>query len=146
MQLKQTDQNTEVFFGENDNYHQIANVFLEFDITLRKEENSKFHYVDPNRLVNNAFAFSLKEARLSTTIGSDIEHNKFCGQVSAIMKVLSNKYGDFLSQFDSFNGIAIPILERFADLLLQIRSPLQHKIMKNKHTDANKGKIKGYFF
>ena len=35
-----------------------------------------------------------KKARLSTTIGSDIEHNKFCGQLSTFMKVISNKDGD----------------------------------------------------
>ena len=28
--------------------------------------------------VNNAFAYCFKEARLSTTGGSDIEHNKNC--------------------------------------------------------------------
>ena len=66
--------------------------------------------------VNNAFAFCFKEARLSTTIGSDIEHNKFCGQVSTIMKVMSNKEGDLLSQFDNINKNDFPILKRMAKL------------------------------
>ena len=49
------------------------------------------------RLANNGFAFCFEEARLSTTIGSDIEHNKFCGQVSTIMRVISNEDCDLLS-------------------------------------------------
>ena len=45
-----------------------------------------------------------------------IEHNKFCGQVSTIMRVILNKDGDLLSQFDNNNENDIPILERLADL------------------------------
>ena len=41
-----------------------------------------------------------KECRLSTTSGSDLEHNKFVGQVSTIMRCLTNKDSDLLSQFD----------------------------------------------
>ena len=81
------------------------------------------------------------EASLSTTIGSDIEHNKLCGQASTIMKVISNKDGDLLSQFDNNIEIIIPIFKNFADLLPQTRdSPHQKKVINN-HTDANKGKI-----
>ena len=36
--------------------------------------------VDVIRLVKNAFEHCFKEARLSTTGGSDIEHNKYVGQ------------------------------------------------------------------
>ena len=60
------------------------------------------------------------EARLSTTIGSRIEHNKFCGQVSTLMKVVSNKDGYLLSQFDNINETDSPILERFYHLKLEI--------------------------
>ena len=35
-QLNQSDQNIEFIFGENSNYHQIGNAYLEFDITVRK--------------------------------------------------------------------------------------------------------------
>ena len=97
-------------FGGDNNYHQIRNVYLEFDLTVRKNVATNFHYDDPVRLINNGFAFCFKEARLSTTIGSDIEHNNFCGQESTIMKVTSNKDGDLLSQFDNINEIYIPIL------------------------------------
>ena len=119
-QLNQSDQNIEVIFGEKNIYHQLGKAYLEFDITVRKNDTTNFHIEDPIGLVNNVFAFCLKEARLSTTIGSDIEHNKFRGQVSTIMKVISNKDGDLLSHFSNINENAIPLLERLADLPPQI--------------------------
>ena len=119
-QLNQSDQNIEFIFGENINYHQIGNAYLEFNITVRKNDDTNFHFDDPVLLVNNGFAFCFKEGRLSTTIGSDIEINKFCGQVSTIMRAISNKDGDLLSQFDNINENDIPVLERLADLPPQI--------------------------
>ena len=89
--LNQSDQNIEFIFGENNNYHQIGNAYLEFIETVRKSGTTNFHTEDPIRLVNNGFAFGFEEARLSTTIVSDIEINKLCGQVSTNMKVISNK-------------------------------------------------------
>ena len=90
-QLNQSDQNIDFIFGENNKYHQIGNANSEFSFTGRKNDDTKFHNEDPVRLVNNGFAFCFKEARLSTTLGSDIEINKFCGQVSTIMRVISKK-------------------------------------------------------
>ena len=135
-QLNQSDQNIEFIFGENNNYHQIGNGYLEFNITVRKHDTTNFHNEDPIRLVNNGFA------RLSTTIGNDIEHNKFCGQVSTIMKVISNKDDDILSQFGNINENDIPLLERLADLPPQIRSTPHQKLLADNHTDVNKGKKK----
>ena len=145
-QLNQSDQNIEFIFGENNNYHQIGNGYLEFNITGRKNDDTNFHYDDPVRLVNNGFAFCFKAGRLSTTIGSDIEINKFCGQVSTIMKAISNKDGDLLSQFDNINENDKPVLEQLADLPVQIRDTPHQKMLINNHTDANKGKIKGYLY
>ena len=145
-QLKQSDQNIEFIFGENNNYHQIGNAYLEFNITVRKNDDTNFHHENPVRLVNNGYAFCFKEARLGTTVGSDIEHNNFCGQVSTIMRSISDKDGDLLSQLDNINENDIPILERMADLPPQIRSTPHQKLLINNHTDANKGKINGYFF
>ena len=81
-QLNQSDQNIEFIFGENNNYYQIGNGYLEFKITVRKSDTTNFLVEDPIRLVNNGYAFCFKEPRLSSDIGSDIEHIKFCGQVS----------------------------------------------------------------
>ena len=145
-QLNQSDQNIEFIFGENNNYHQIGNAYLQFDITIRKDDNTNFHNDDPVRLVNNGFAFCFKEARLSTSLGTDIEHNKFCPQVSTIMRVKANKDGDLLSQFDNINENDIPVLERLDKLPTQIKSTPHQKMMINNHTDANRGKIKGYLY
>ena len=60
------------------------------------------------------------------------------------MKVISNKYDDLLSQFGNINQNDIPLLERLADLPPQIRSKPHQKMLIDNHTDANKGKIKGY--
>ena len=145
-QLNQSDQNIEFFFGENNNYHQIGGGYLEMNITVRKNDTTNFHIEDPIRLVNNGFAFCFKEARLSTTIGSDVERNKFCGQISTIMKVISNKDDDLLSQFGNINENDIPLLSRLTDLPVQIRDTPHQKMLIDNHLDANKGKIKGYLY
>ena len=143
-QLNQSDQNIELLFGEINKYHQIGNAYLEFKITVRKNDDTNFHYDDPVRLVNNGFAFCFKEARLSTTLGSDIEINKFCGHLYTIMRVILKKDGDLLSEFDKNNENDIPVLERLANLPPQIRDTPHQKILIKNHTDANKGKIKRY--
>ena len=137
-QLNQSDQNIEFTIGENNNYHQIGNGYLEFDVTVRKTESTNFRNDAPIRLVNTVFAFSFEEARLSTIFGSDNEHKKFCGQISTIMKVISNKDGDLLSQFDNINENNIPIQERIINLPPQIRYTLHQKKLVNNHTDATK--------
>ena len=142
-QLNQSDQNIEFIFGENNNYHQIGNAYLEFNITVRKNDTTNFHNDDPVRLVNNGFAYCFKEARLTTSIGGDIEINNFCGQVSTIMRPISNEDGDLLSQFDNINENDIPVLNRITDLPIQIRDTPHQKMLINNHIDANRGKIKG---
>ena len=62
------------------------------------------------------------------------------------MRAISNKDGDLLSQFDNINENDIPILSRLADLPVQIQSTPHQKMLINNHTDANRGKIKGYLF
>ena len=145
-QLNQSDQNIEIIFGEKNKYHQIGNAYLEFNIRVRKKDDTEFHNEDPVRLVNNRFAFCFKEARLSTTLGSDIEINKFCSQVSTIMGAITNKDGDLLSQFDKIYENDIPILQGPANLPPQNRETPHQKMFLNNPTDANEGKIKGYLY
>ena len=145
-QVNQSDQNIEFIFGENNNYHQIGNAYLEFNITVRKNDTTNFHDDDPVRLVKNGFAYCFKEARLTTSIGGHIEINNFCGQVSTIMRAISNKDGDLLSQFDNINENDIPVLNRLADLPVQIRDTPHQKVLINNHTVANRCKIKGYLY
>ena len=59
-QLNQSDKNKEFIFGENNNYHQIVNGYLQFDITVRKNDTTNFHNEDSIRLVNNGYAFCFK--------------------------------------------------------------------------------------
>ena len=102
-QLNQADQNIEFIFGENNNYHQVGNSYLEFDITVRREDNANFTNNSAIRLTNNALAYCFKEGRLGVTSGSDLEHNKYCGPVSTIMRVITSKEADLLSHFDNIN-------------------------------------------
>ena len=137
-QLNQSHQNIHFVFGENNNYHHIGNVFLEFDFTVRKSDSTNFHNEDRIRLGNNGFAFCCKEARLSTKIVSVNEIKKFCRRVSTIMKVISNKIGDLLSQFDNINEIYIAILSRINALPPQFSSTPHQKLLIDNHIDANK--------
>ena len=145
-QLNQSDQNIEFVSGENNNYRRIGNRYLEFNITVRKSDTTIFQNDEPIRLLINAVAFCFKEARLSTNLVSDIEINKFCGQVSTIMRAISNRDGDLLSQIDFINENDIPVLERLANLPTQIQSKPHQKTLINNHTDANKGNIKRYLY
>ena len=62
------------------------------------------------------------------------------------MKVISNKDGDLLSQFDNINENDITVLERLLNLPPQIRDTAHQKMLIDNHTDANKGKVKAYLF
>ena len=95
--LNQSDQNVEFIFGENNDYNQVGNSYLELDITIRREDNANFTKNSAVRLTNNAFAYCFKEARLGVTSGSDLEHNKHVRQVSTLMRVLFSKDSDLLS-------------------------------------------------
>ena len=53
-QLNDPDQNIEFMFGENNNYHQIGNSYLQYDVTVRKADSTNFADADVIRLVNNA--------------------------------------------------------------------------------------------
>ena len=48
-QLNQSDQNIDFIFSENNNYQQIGIAYLEFDITVRENDGTIFHYDDPIR-------------------------------------------------------------------------------------------------
>ena len=137
-QLNQADQNIEFIFGENNNYHQVGNSYLEFDITVRREDDANFGNNSAIRLTNNAFAYCFKEARLGVTSGSDLEHNKYVGQVSTIMRVLFSKDGALLSQFDNIND---------GNGDADFNSTSLKKMLIDNHDiagqEVNKGKIKG---
>ena len=133
-----SDQNVEFVFGDNNNYHQIGNSYLEFDITVRREDNANFDDNSAIRLVNNAFAFCFKEARLSTTSGGDLEQNKFVGKLSTILRAITSEDGDLLWHFDKINektGTGVVTADN-------IKSTSLKKMLINNHQSANKGKIR----
>ena len=136
-QLNDPDQNIEFIFGENNNYHQMGNSYLQFDITVRKANDVNFNndaaVNEVIRLVNNAFAHCFKEGVLQTTGGMEIENIKFVGQVSTILRALTSKDGDLLSHFDKID-------ESPAE---SNNTTLKQMLIDN-HTEAvNRGKIKG---
>ena len=135
--LNDSNQNVEFIFGENNNYHQIGNAYLEFDITLRKivanPADQIFENATQIRLINNAFAYCFTQATLTTTGGMDIEDIKYVGQVSTIMRLLTSKDGD-LSSYSDKNG----------ETVLDDDNPLKQILINNHAVEANKGKIKGH--
>ena len=131
-EVNNENQNIEFYFGENLNYIQIGNAYLEIDILVRKADRTNFADADEIRLVNNAFAYVFQEGRISTSAGTEIERNKNLGNVSTIMRLLTQKDGDLSSYFDKINetegGIADSTLKR---------------MLIDSHTDDDsKGKIR----
>ena len=105
--LNDSDQKIEFIFGENNNYHQIDDAYLQNELTIEKDVAVAANRVlvdgDAIRLVNNDFAYWFKEARLTTTGGSDVEHINFCGRISTITRAVTSKDGDLLSHFDEID-------------------------------------------
>ena len=62
------------------------------------------------------------------------------------MRSASNKDGAVLSHSNYINENDIPVLERLANLPIQIEGTPHQKMLINNHTDANRGKIKGYLY
>ena len=135
--LNDFDQNIDFIFGENNNYHQIGNAYLHYELAIEKNfavaANRVLVNGDAIRLVNNAFAYCFKEATLSTTSDLNIEHNNNVGEVSNITRALTSKDGDLLSHFDK-NDESEAELEN---------TSLHHHLINNHNLVANKRKIKG---
>ena len=124
-QLNNSDRKIEFISGENNVYHQIRNAYLQYDIKKRKLRlaahppdpvNPTFFDGDAISLMNNAFACTFKKARLRTTEGSNLVHNKNFTQISLIMRLLTGKDRDLISYFDKMKeteeGIPIPSLKQ----------------------------------
>ena len=79
--LNNLDQNVEFSCGENNNYHQCGNSYLEIDITGRNPV-ANFDNNSEIRLINNPYTHGFncfKEVSLATTGGVETEHVKFLG-------------------------------------------------------------------
>ena len=97
-QLSNPNQNIEFISGENNNYHQTGNAYLDFDVTVR---NPAGNFIDASNigLIKSGFAYCFKEAFLSTTGGYELEYIKYLFQVSTIKRLLTSKDADLYSCF-----------------------------------------------
>ena len=125
-------QNKKIYFGENLNYIQIGNSYLEIDIEVRKADGTNFANADQIRLVNIGLAYVFQEGRLSTSAGTEIEHNKNLGNVSTIMRLLTQKDGDLSSHFDKIGETEAEINN----------TTLKHMLINCHTNDDNRGKIR----
>ena len=76
---------------------------MEFDIRITGNDGNPFTVaprLDTIRLVKNAFAYTIHDARISSSSGVEIEQNKFVGPISTIMRLVTQKDGDLSTYFD----------------------------------------------
>ena len=52
------------------------------------------------RLVNNAFAYTLHDARISTSSGVETEQKKFVLPISIVLRLVTQNDGDSSTYFD----------------------------------------------
>ena len=75
--VNKENSNIKFYFGESHNFIQVGNGYLESDVKIGNDNNDNFSITAPGhdiiRLVNNAFAYTLHDARLSTSAGVEIE-------------------------------------------------------------------------
>ena len=75
-----------------------------------------------------------KKTRSSTTGGSNIEHNKYIGQISTTTRTLTSKNSDLLSHFD-----------KIEESQAQVKNAsLKHLLLINHKVVVTKGKRKGH--
>ena len=83
-------------------------------------------------MVNNGLAYIFQEGRLSTSAGTEIEHNKNLGNVSTIMRLLTQKDGELSSYFDKIDETE-PGFNN---------TTLKHMLINSHDNEDNKGKIR----
>ena len=126
------------YFGENHNFIQVGNGYLEFDIRVRRANGNAFGIGDAPagdifRLVNNAYAYTIHFARISSAAGVEIEQNKYVGPISTIMRLVTQKDGDLSTYFD--------IIDESEG---EINNTSLRQILIDNHTEANRGLIRGH--
>ena len=73
---------------------------------------------DVIRFFNNVFAYTIHNARISTSAGVEIKQNKYVGPISTIMRKVTEESGDLSSYFDiideSEDGISNSSLKKYS--------------------------------
>ena len=100
------------------------------DKEVEKADGKIFKDADEIRLVKNAFPDVFLDGRICTSIGVEIEHNKYVGPVWTIMRLLTHKDGDLPTYFDAI------VEKRGADA----NTLLKPKLFGNHANDYNKVK------
>ena len=121
------------YFGENQNFSQVGNGYLEFDLRVRLDNDNNFADGNLIRLFKNAFAYTIQDARLSTSSGVEIEQNKYVEPISTIMRLVAQQDGDISTYFDT--------IDEKED---GINNSSLKKILINNHSDKNKGLIRDH--
>ena len=84
-QLNDSDQNIKFIFGENNNYHQIGNAYLEFDITVRPQNvltnYAENDYIDQYRDLKLFYKEYVGEELLTPFVSYTDMKNKYPIQV-----------------------------------------------------------------
>ena len=77
--VNDSDENIDFFFGENKSYYHVFIAYFQIDISLKKNVG-KFQHdnTDTSRLVNKISAYFSKEETIRTTRGSEMEVKKIC--------------------------------------------------------------------
>ena len=122
------------YFGEIHNFIQVGSGYLEFDIRIRRDDGGPFTMaprLDTIRLVNNAFAYTVHDDRISISTRVEIEQNKHVGPISTIIRLVTQKGGDLFTFFD--------ITDESED---EINSSSLKKILIDNHTEADRGLIR----
>ena len=136
-QIDNENQTFEVCFGEHSNCIQKGHPYLEIEIKSRKADNTIFIVATDNankfiKIVYNAFAITIHDARISTTTGTISEQNKFVGPISTIKRLLTQRDGDLSANFDQNDESEDEI--NFSSL---------KQILITNHTEANRGVLGG---
>ena len=133
-QVNDKNQNIKVYFGDNINYIQIGNSYLETEIIVKKADRTNFTDADENRLVYNAFAYVFQDARISAWNGTQIEQNKNVGPISTITRWLTHEDGDLSTYLDKIDETRAGI----------VNISLKHFLIINHELNSNTGEIKGH--
>ena len=131
-EVNNENQNIQFWCGENLNYIKIGNAYLDIDKEVRKADRTNFANADEIRLVNNRLAYIFQEGRISTNTGVEIENIKKLGNVSTIMRLLTQKDGGLSSYFDKIDETGVGIAN----------SSLKEMLIDSHTNDDNNGKIR----
>ena len=83
--------------------------------------------------MNKAFAYTIHDARISTSSGIEIEQSKYVGPISPIMRLATQKDGDITTHFDIID-----------ESETGINNSSLKQVLINNHTKDNRVTIRGH--